>query len=261
MARGATAQRVVGFATEVKAIRPPGDAEQSVMDHFARHAARCEVCKDPEHSYKHDIPLCDRGNTLAMDVAKYVYSKGGKPFSVVDRLQGKRIQLEIPPGCQVINSLVRAFDRGMIPRARNPVVVTQVAPTPTQPSTPRVQRGERVERTERPASYYHPRTERRREYPAEEYTPRATRYRSGDVQMVEIVPSSARRERREQVYRDRLDERYRQPERRPRPVSYMERRGSLYHRDEQENKQRQRYEEQPIVIVAEPRRRYASVRL
>lgn len=246
MARGATAQRVVGFATEVNSIRPPRDDEHSVMEHFARHASKCSICKDPYTSYRQDIPLCDRGNALARDVAKYIYSKGGKPFSVIDRRNDDRVQIEIPYGCEVISSLVKAFDRGMSLRAPRPVVVT-----------PTVGR-ERLERAERPSSYYSSRTERRKEYPVE-HQPRERHYRQNDVDMVEIIPSSARRERREQVYRDRVDERYR-PERRTRPVSFMERRGSLYQRDEQEKKQRQRYEEQPIVIVAEPTgRRYVRL--
>ncbi|EXJ89500.1 hypothetical protein A1O3_02567 [Capronia epimyces CBS 606.96] len=244
MARGATAQRVVGFATEVTSIRPAKDDEQSVMEHFARHASKCNICKDPYLAYKQDTPLCDRGNAYAIDVANYIYSKGGKPFSVIDRKRGDRVQIEIPFGCEVISSLVKAFDRGMTLRASKPVVVT--------PTFER-ERLERADKTERPSSYS-PRTERRKEYHVEDQ-PRERRYRQGDVEMVEITPSTARRERREQVYRDRVDEQYR-PERRARPLSYMERKGSLYERDEQEKRQRRRYEEQPIVIVAEPPRRH-----
>ncbi|EXJ95446.1 hypothetical protein A1O1_00568 [Capronia coronata CBS 617.96] len=240
MARGATSQRVVGFATEVNSIRPARDEEYSVMAHFAKHASRCSICKDPYLAYRKDIPLCHKGKALARDVAKYVYSKGGKPFSVVDRWGGDRVQIEIPVGFEVISNLVKAFEQ----RNPRPVVVTHAVDS---------ERPERVARPERPSSYHSPQTERRREYPIEDH-PRERRYRQDDVDMVEIIPASARRERRERVHHDQVNDRSR-PERQTRPVSYMERRGSLYHRDEIEKEQRQRYEEQPIVIVAEPPRR------
>lgn len=237
MAKGATAQRVV-FAKEVTSSRQPRDDELSVMIYFARHAARCNICVDPYDAYKRDIPLCDRGHSFARDVAKYIYAKGGKPFSVVDRQNGDRIQIEIPVGCEVITDLVKAFDRGMNLKASKPVVVMSKGE-----KREKVERFEKIERVDRSPSH----STRPKEYPV---------YRQDDYKIVEIVPNSTRRERKERDGRgDRVEERYRY-ERKERPVSYVERKGSLYERDEEEKRRRQRYEEQPIVIVAEPRQRY-----
>src|SRR5262249_1956523 len=78
------------------------------------------------------------------------------------------------------------------------------------------------------------------------------RERYVDVNMVEITPGSSRRDRREKVYYNDKSER----KERPKSVSYPDRKGSLYERDEEEKRRRKVYEDQPIVIVAEPTRRY-----
>jgi len=124
MARGNTTQRV-GFAKEVQSIRQPRDDENSVMFHFAKHAAKCVACNDPYAAFKQDQPLCSRGNALAKDVANYIYAKGGKPFSVVDRKRGERIQIQIPLGMEVISLLVKAFDRGFV-LTKKPLILTPI---------------------------------------------------------------------------------------------------------------------------------------
>ncbi|KAK4946907.1 hypothetical protein LTR10_014049 [Elasticomyces elasticus] len=235
MARGATAQRVA-FATDVTSIRRPRDDEYSVMTYYARHADRCNICANPYTAFKQDLPLCDRGYKYARDVAKYIYAKGGKPFSIIDKQNGDRVQIEVPADCQVINSLVKAFDHGLkVNSAPKPILVN---PKPSE----RRERVERLDTGDRSPTYI---------YATQGYAyeaPRRERRYPREYDLVEIVPSSSRRDRN----RSYREERYRKE----RPVSYHESsRGSLYERDEEERRRRQRYEEQPIVILADPRRR------
>lgn len=229
MARGLTAPRV-GFATEVQSIRQPRDDENSVMTHFAKHAAKCPQCNDPYDAYRQDRPLCRQGNALAKDVANYIYAKGGKPFSVVDRKRGERIQIEIPNGMEVISLLVKAFDRGFV-LTKKPLILTPIENI-------------QVENPPRP-SRHQPRKEHtssRKEYPEER------RYRQGDVEIVEIIPAQHKSRKETVYYADKSDRKER-----PKSAVYHERRGSLYHEDEEKRKRRQ-YGQEPIVIVAEPQR-------
>jgi hypothetical protein len=92
------------------------------MRTFARHASHCKHCADPYYAWKTDGELCDRGHTYARDVAKYIYSKGGNPHSVVDKNRGMRNEIEIPVDCEVIRSLTKAFSKGLSLTARKPVV-------------------------------------------------------------------------------------------------------------------------------------------
>ncbi|KEF60188.1 uncharacterized protein A1O9_05038 [Exophiala aquamarina CBS 119918] len=234
MARGMTTPRV-GFATEVQSIRQPRDDENSVMSYFAKHASRCSACNDPYAAYKQDLPLCSKGNALAKDVANYIYAKGGKPYSVIDRKRGERIQIQIPVGMEVISLLVKAIDRGMVFN-RKPLVHAPVENV-------------EVEKLDRSPRKEH--SSRKKEYPEER------RYRSGDVEIVEIVPSPRYESKKEKTYHTDRTER----KERPKSVIYPERRGSLYYKDEEEKRRRRPYEQEPIVIVAEPRgQRYISRR-
>ena len=222
MARGAS--RNVEFAKEVVSYRAPRDDELSVMQHFARHAARCEYCRDPYDAWRHDRPLCSRGLSYARDVATYLYAKGGKPFSVIDRQNGDRVQVQVPVGCEAVSLLVKAFDKGMKTTSTRVVVVS-----PASPSSP----------------------SRRKDYNVDQ-RPRERRYIDDDYEIVEIKPHSSRNDRRERdTYRG---ERY---ERRGRPMSMVyEGKGSLFPLDIEEKSRRQQYDRQPVVIVAEPGQRY-----
>ncbi|KAK7895125.1 hypothetical protein LTR67_005864 [Exophiala xenobiotica] len=219
MAKGPTTQRVVNFAKEVTARRPLRDDEYSVMDRFARHASKCKACADPYASWKQDISLCDRGWSYARDVARYTYSKGGRPLSIIDRLNGDYVQLDIPPECEVINSLIKAWDHGLcLNKTKRPVIVTPQTPKRDAVEAPRI--------VSTPKDYVFEDSRRDR--------------RSRNYDVVEIIPNSSRWDRRERTYRDdRGEERYRS-ERRERPVSYHESKGSLYERDEEEKRRRQR---------------------
>jgi hypothetical protein len=233
MARGATVQKV-GFATEIASYRPPRDDERSVMEHFARHSAKCDHCKDPYATYRADRKLCSRGQLYAKDVANYLYAKGGKPFSIVDRRNDERVQVEIPAGCEAVSSLVKAFDRGMKLSAPR-VTIDQASGRDT------------IKKTVRVVSPHSPVSpSRRREYIVDD---RPRRY-NDDYETVEIRPYSSRNEKRERntTYRD---------ERTTRPRSTLyEGKGSLFPQDAEDRLRRQRLEREPVVIVAEPSQRY-----
>ena len=65
-------------------------------------------------TYLNGGTLCERGHAYARDVAQYIYSKGGKAYSVIDRAANDaRVQIEIPPECYVIRDLLKAVDKGL----------------------------------------------------------------------------------------------------------------------------------------------------
>jgi len=243
MARGAPR---VDFAKEVKSRRPPREDEVSVMRHFSGHVSRCSRCDDPYQAWKHGDTLCNRGQELARDVLTYIYSKDGKPFSVIDRdYNDERTEIEVPADCEVVKRLVKALDQGFSVRKRQKPVVTHEK-VDRQPSSPY------REHRESPPKVQRPREERREERRQErrEERPREGRYREGDHDVIIIAPSSSRNERKDRPasYRDDHDRSER------RRTVYEEKKGSYYVKDEEEKKQRQRYEMEPIIIVAQPRR-------
>ena len=70
------------------------------MRTYARHASRCPKRADPYYVWKTDGELCDRG---ARKVAEYIYSKSGRPHSVIDKdSRGERNEIEVPVDCEVI---------------------------------------------------------------------------------------------------------------------------------------------------------------
>ncbi|RVX75613.1 hypothetical protein B0A52_00966 [Exophiala mesophila] len=248
MARGPTSsQRIVGFAREVQSIREPRDDEFSVMSHFAKHADRCPHCHDPYATHIREKSLCDRGISLARDVCNYLYAKGGKPFSIVDRRSsGDRVQVQVPVGMEAVSLLIKAIDRGMVLQKKAAIVVAKKV------------EADKIDRT----PYQSPRLEPALRSPKPKETTELRRFQDGPVEVIERAPR--RREHNEQVYHsDRVGDRSRY-ERRERPVSAIypdERRGSLYLRDEENKRQWRQYEREPIVIVAEPRaHRYISRR-
>lgn len=187
---------------------------------FARHASHCKECSDPYLVWKTDGELCDRGHAYARDVAKYIYSKGGRPHSVIDKeSRNERNEIEIPVDCEVIRNLTKAFHQGLNLRSRKPVVSHD-------------------------RNYYVPDRsprEERRYYDS-----------SRGGYGVEITPGSRReRDRHSREERDARD--------RKRATIHVDgSKGSLYHLDEAAKLSRRRYEDDPVVIIAEPnsRRRY-----
>jgi hypothetical protein len=106
--------RHVGFASEPGYSRRPRPDEEYVMKHFNKHAKVCPYCSNP---YSTDISggwLCGQGHKLAQDVARYVYSKGGRAYSMLDRESlRQRVRVEIPPNCDKVCGLLQAVEHGL----------------------------------------------------------------------------------------------------------------------------------------------------
>ncbi|MCJ1245374.1 hypothetical protein MMC30_002578 [Trapelia coarctata] len=102
--------------------RLPRDDEAYVMKKFAHHASHCASCANPYEVYRSGQTLCPKGHQYALDVAQYVYSKGGKHYSAVDRDGHQLVQIEIPANCDAVRSLLRAMERGLRIMKRAPTV-------------------------------------------------------------------------------------------------------------------------------------------
>jgi len=75
--------------------------------------------------------LCDRGHAYARDVGKYIYSKAGKPFALLDRqMTGDRVQVEVPADCDSVRGLIKAFDRGMKIKPTTKPIISQTTYSP-----------------------------------------------------------------------------------------------------------------------------------
>ena len=216
----------VGFAAEVQAIRQPREDEMSVMSYFTKHASRCTTCVDPYAAYRQDIPLCERGTAFAKDVANYIYVKGGKPFSVINRRDGDRVQIQIPSEMEAISLLVKAFDRGFVPR-KKPLLLKPIKRSP-------------YEETRKDSTS-----------PGKEY-PEERRYRQGDVEIVEIAPLKRLERRADDISVD--DQTKSRRKERERWYNPQYAKGSLYYRDEKEKMRRRQYEQEPVVIISDPSR-------
>ncbi|RMZ82053.1 hypothetical protein DV737_g2162, partial [Chaetothyriales sp. CBS 132003] len=199
----------------VRPHRSPREDELNVMRVFARHASHCDKCSSPYQTWMRREELCERGLSYARDVAKYIYSKGGVPYSVINRkITNDRVEVEIPADCKVIRSLTKAFDEGLNLQSRRPVV------------------------SHDPNYYVSPRR-------------KTVSFHDERGYGVEIKPASSRalRQERERYGSDsgtRGDSR---------PTIVRDRRGSLYYKDEEAKQSRTRWDADPVIIVAEPIRR------
>lgn len=111
----ASSSRRVSFASSTRQGRPARDDELSVMEHFSRHASRCRRCNDPCKILTSGDTLCERGRAYARDVVQYVFWKEGKPFSVLDnKIDGEKVQIEIPAQLNVIRDLLKATEKGLM---------------------------------------------------------------------------------------------------------------------------------------------------
>lgn len=111
-------RRQVGFDPIPDYSRLPHDDEAYVMKAFARHAAHCNTCAHPYEVHKQGGTLCTKGHQRALDVAKYLYSKGDRTFSIVDLESNIRTRVEIPAGCDAVRGLLKAMERGLALRRR-----------------------------------------------------------------------------------------------------------------------------------------------
>ncbi|KAL8867712.1 MAG: hypothetical protein Q9174_005483, partial [Haloplaca sp. 1 TL-2023] len=105
--------RQVGFAPIPAYSRLPRDDELYVMKAFARHAGHCQSCARPYEVHRNGGTLCSKGHQRALDVAQYIYNKGGQCFSLLDRDGNNRVQVEIPANCEAVRSLLKAMERGL----------------------------------------------------------------------------------------------------------------------------------------------------
>lgn len=215
--------RHVGFAPEPIYSRRPRSDEEYVMEHFHTHAKRCDDCYDPYSTHISGGKLCDQGHRLAQDVAGYVYSKGGRAYSMLDRESlRQRVQVEIPPHCDKVRGLLRAVDHGLRVQKQGPT-------------------------TSHDRNYYVPTRPDKRSY----YDPRA-----------DLVRESRRHRdhghRRYENQRSRYDSRYQYgdkyqyPEKRQSlPPNYAPY-GSLWDRDAKDRKHRQSYYDGNPVYYYKP---------
>lgn len=93
--------------------RPAEDDEHYVMWRYAGHATRCCICEQPLETLRRGENLCRRGILHARTIKQYIYSQNGKLYSVVDRDMGRRVQIQVPPGCKIIRELMVAVERGL----------------------------------------------------------------------------------------------------------------------------------------------------
>lgn len=87
--------------------RLPFDDERYVMKAYSRHVAHCDVCMAPS-------VLCAKGQARALDVTQYVFNKAGHAYSVVDLNDNRRVEVEIPAGCEPVRGLMKAIERGAL---------------------------------------------------------------------------------------------------------------------------------------------------
>ncbi|EPS33770.1 hypothetical protein PDE_08732 [Penicillium oxalicum 114-2] len=116
-------------------VRELHDDEKLVVEHFDRHVKRCKICARVLETNKDS--LCDRGQLLALDVQKYLYSVDGKPFSAVDRENGKPMRVRLPqptsPTHRLIDNIANGLRLASPRRGRAPQVKPPVTPPSTSP--------------------------------------------------------------------------------------------------------------------------------
>ena len=186
-----------------------------------------EYAVHADHCFRCRFPkrskgLCSRGSGYATDVAQYVYQKMGLPYSLLDRVNKRQtVRLELPPTRRIGD---KVYDM-------QPVKDLLVAAR---------------EGLDVPGST----TRRQVVIEQPKPLPRTTSVRKperrADADYVEIRPAGKREDRRER-------------DGRPSKPKY-EGRGSLYKRDEEERRQRQSRDLEPVYVVAEPRRKYRDYR-
>ncbi|KAL6243393.1 hypothetical protein RBB50_009946 [Rhinocladiella similis] len=96
-------------------VREPREDEEYVMSRFGKHLRRCRRCPDlREMHLQSGSGLCDRGLVYAREVARYVYSRNGRPYSVIDKRNGDDVKLILDGAVSdAILSLLFAFEHGL----------------------------------------------------------------------------------------------------------------------------------------------------
>lgn len=108
-----TRPRQVGFELTPSVSRQPNQAELDAMYKFARHASHCKRCADPHSAHLKGKTLCDHGHHHARSIAKYLFSKEGRPFSTIEGDGYRFIHVEIPQGYEAVRGLLKAIESGL----------------------------------------------------------------------------------------------------------------------------------------------------
>ncbi|KAJ5133570.1 hypothetical protein N7526_004935 [Penicillium atrosanguineum] len=92
-------------------VRDMDDAEKLVVEEFDRHVGHCTQCTTALNQPRDS--LCERGHPRAIDVTKYLYSKDGKYFSVVDKESNVLMRVKLPREANSIRNLLDAVAAGL----------------------------------------------------------------------------------------------------------------------------------------------------
>lgn len=127
---------IVRIDPNLSFARTTGDDELYVMSRLSNHIRDCRNCGNPLDLLAKGQNLCARGTTHAIILGRYIYNKGGKAYSLVDRERGKTMQIEIPPDCKEIRDLMLALERGLVISSQMPTAVVHNGGEPTRPRLP-----------------------------------------------------------------------------------------------------------------------------
>jgi len=137
-------------------VRELRDDENFVLSGYERHASRCSKCADPLDVLRERRSLCDRGQQYAADLAGYIYSKGGKAYSAIDRGYAQSTLIRIPKDSRASRRLLLAVEEGLRVRPKDakppvidypstPAAHRRHAPNP-EPQTQIIERSPRTSR-------------------------------------------------------------------------------------------------------------------
>ncbi|KAF1850197.1 uncharacterized protein K460DRAFT_372522 [Cucurbitaria berberidis CBS 394.84] len=117
-------ERMVGFHKDPVASvsRPVNTSESWPAYHFEMHARKCAYCHNPYEVHRNHEQLCDIGHRLAQEVTRFIYNKSdGETYSTVEE-DNKPVRVEIPAGYVEVNGLLKAIERSLRHRSRQPFV-------------------------------------------------------------------------------------------------------------------------------------------
>lgn len=140
----------VEIVEPVLVVRDLRADELLVLDDFERHAGYCAQCTSA--LTKKLRGFCELGRLRAVDVTKYIYTQGGKPFSTVDREGGRSMRVKLPREAPAVRSLLGVVEdegrtqsprRGRAPPVRPPSgnyesqrpIIHQIQPRPRTPES------------------------------------------------------------------------------------------------------------------------------
>lgn len=117
--------RVVGFLKDpvTDVSRPVNESEWRMAYNFEMHARKCAYCTDPYSVHRNHGQLCDQGHRLAEPVARFIaYKKSNGQIYSTAKEDDKLIRVELPAGYDQVRGLLKAIERSLRHRSRNPFV-------------------------------------------------------------------------------------------------------------------------------------------